>query len=66
MPSSATLAATDGGWNGLNAADRTFVQLKAGVPIAQANSHKIVITDCYIDACYATPSAPLPLRRRLG
>ena len=45
--------------------DRTFVQLKAAVAAAGANSHLITVTDCYIDACFATPSAPLPPLRSM-
>ena len=53
------------GGAGLAAADRTFAQLLPAIGAADADTHYISVTDCYIDACYAIPSAPLPPLRSM-
>ena len=47
------------------AVNRTVPQLLPAIDAAGANTHKIVVTDCFIDACFATPSAPLPPLRSM-
>jgi hypothetical protein len=47
------------------AADRIVPQLLPVIPAAGADTHKIVVTDCFIDCCMATPSAPLPPLRSM-
>ena len=34
--------------------------MNALIPAANGGTHVVTVTECYIDACYATPSAPLP------
>ena len=53
------------GGAGVAEADRTFAQLLPGIVAAGADSHVVTVTDCYIDACYAIPSAPLPPLRSM-
>jgi len=53
------------GGAGVALADRTFVQLLPTIAAAGADSHNVTVTDCYVDACYAIPSAPLPPLRSM-
>eukprot|EP01045_Picozoa_sp_COSAG04_P013174 COSAG04_NODE_919_length_9421_cov_5.695130_8_plen_526_part_00 len=65
LTATAVIEDTDAGWNGFAAKDRTFVQLRPAIDAAAADSHTVTVTDCFIDACYATPSAPLPPLRSM-
>ena len=56
---SAAPAALDLGWNAADAADRTFAQMLPAITAAANDSHKITVSECFIDAMYASPSIPL-------
>ena len=56
---SAAPAALDLGWNAADAADRTFAQMLPAITAAANDSHKITVSEAYIDAMYASPSIPL-------
>ena len=60
-----TVADASVGGAGVDAADRLIPQMNAIVAAAAADSHAVTVTDCYIDACFATPSAPLPPLRSM-
>ena len=48
-----------------DAANRTVPQLLAEIAAAGGGTHKITVTDCFIDCCMATASAALPPLRSM-
>jgi hypothetical protein len=49
----------DLGWNAADAADHTFAQMLPTITTVANDSHKITVSEAYIDAMYASPSIPL-------